>query len=706
MIRHARPRDAAALARVYLEVWKANGQDLMQTPEKPAESGEDEQAASAASPSNALPPNAFEEQKKRFEEFLLGEKRHFIVAEGVPGRVCGFVSYGQSYTRDTWGEVMQLYVHPVWQRQGLGSQLLNGATRSMEACEWAIGGLHVWCTKGNAANSVYERNGWVTTGREKEIKPTLSSVIVPVVEYISPNAALELEVLREMREQKSGIDPVFKALCASMVLALAMMIPAFWKMRPGGSLHTLAFPEVEPPRDVGDRVVVNPLEVGIPSARCLDGSWPSYYHRRPGGPTGANSWLLHFEGGGWCRPNAAGEGDETSLPFPPALARWCTEQLDTPQGSTKSDPETRDFSTTPLFSTDPLQNPMFHDWQVVLVRHCDGSAFASAAGVANFRAVLRHLTRRQGLEDASDVVVSGCGVGAIAAALHVQAVKRAVPEATVGALLDSGVFPDWSRQRPADVAGEAAPGYAPRGLWPMDAQVKLIFEGHGVASAGAVPQDCLRAHPGAAWRCYFLEHLLPFVSVPAFVAQSRFDSSNVEDRGVEDGLEALSDAMAWRLDVAAHQGSEHHALFLDSCFHHCMSWGQIHAGPGGETSGPTQPEAFSAWWWDLVRPQQKREEPAAANPRRRWDHIYAPEPEDDEPNGPGIGTRPCIIESCCARAGEHLRDWRRTFSGEVLGKAAARARRSDPPWLCNVVVPPARCPIPLEKTSRSSKVRG
>lgn len=142
---------------------------------------------------------------------MLGEKRHFIVAEGVPGRVCGFVSYGQSYTRDTWGEVMQLYVHPVWQRQGLGSQLLNGATRSMEACEWAIGGLHVWCTKGNAANSVYERNGWVTTGREKEIKPTLSSVIVPVVEYISPNAALELEVLREMREQKSGIDPVFKA---------------------------------------------------------------------------------------------------------------------------------------------------------------------------------------------------------------------------------------------------------------------------------------------------------------------------------------------------------------------------------------------------------------------------------------------------------------------------------------------------------------
>lgn len=39
----------------------------------------------------------------------------------------------------------------------------------------------------------------------------------------------------------------------------------------------------------------------------------------------------------------------------------------------------------------------------------------------------------------------------------------------------------------------------------------------------------MRAHPGAAWRCYFLEHLLPFVSVPAFVAQSRFDSSNVED---------------------------------------------------------------------------------------------------------------------------------------------------------------------------------
>lgn len=34
-------------------------------------------------------------------------------------------------------------------------------------------------------------------------------------------------------------------------------------------------------------------------ARCLDGTQPAFYLRR-GHNTGANRWLIFFEGGGWC----------------------------------------------------------------------------------------------------------------------------------------------------------------------------------------------------------------------------------------------------------------------------------------------------------------------------------------------------------------------------------------------------------------------
>ena len=36
-----------------------------------------------------------------------------------------------------------------------------------------------------------------------------------------------------------------------------------------------------------------------PMARCLDGSQPGFYFQ-PGYGSGANSWLVHTQGGGWC----------------------------------------------------------------------------------------------------------------------------------------------------------------------------------------------------------------------------------------------------------------------------------------------------------------------------------------------------------------------------------------------------------------------
>ena len=88
---------------------------------------------------------------------------------------------------------------------------------------------------------------------------------------------------------------------------------------------------------------------------CLDGSPPGYY-MRAGTGAGANKWILHLMGGGWCD-----EGD-------------CYGRSKTRLGSTKSYPETDSFDG--FLSDDPTMNPDFYDWNVAFFLYCDGASFA------------------------------------------------------------------------------------------------------------------------------------------------------------------------------------------------------------------------------------------------------------------------------------------------------------------------------------------
>merc|ERR1711964_764664 len=113
-----------------------------------------------------------------------------------------------------------------------------------------------------------------------------------------------------------------------------------------------------------------------------------------------------------------------------------------------------------------------HDWNVVFLRYCDGSSFASRSaralpvghprktgdlhfeGLANLQAILANLTRGNGghdprfqdLSQATQVVVSGCSAGGVAAALHLETIHEMLPKALVVGLLDSAMFPDWYRR--------------------------------------------------------------------------------------------------------------------------------------------------------------------------------------------------------------------------------------------------------------------
>uniref|UniRef100_A0A0E0K429 Pectin acetylesterase n=1 Tax=Oryza punctata TaxID=4537 RepID=A0A0E0K429_ORYPU len=90
-------------------------------------------------------------------------------------------------------------------------------------------------------------------------------------------------------------------------------------------------------------------------AVCLDGSPPAYHLARGFG-SGVNSWLVHFEGGGWC-----------------SNVTTCLQRKRTRLGSSKQMAKQIAFSG--ILSNTPDYNPDFYNWNKVKVRYCDGSSF-------------------------------------------------------------------------------------------------------------------------------------------------------------------------------------------------------------------------------------------------------------------------------------------------------------------------------------------
>ncbi|CAK8997864.1 unnamed protein product [Durusdinium trenchii] len=185
MLRPALPKDGPEIAKVYLATWYSHHDDLTRA----------DRSNGFKNQTDLQCQEVLQQQAERsfpgdsFTNFLTTGQRCFIVVEADQDSagccLCAFISYGQSYTREGFGEVMQLFVHPEFQRKGLGSSLLRAAWRHMQSKEWSSLGCHVWCTKGNPANKVYEQVGWFPTGNQKSLYPTLSKEPVEVEEYMA-----------------------------------------------------------------------------------------------------------------------------------------------------------------------------------------------------------------------------------------------------------------------------------------------------------------------------------------------------------------------------------------------------------------------------------------------------------------------------------------------------------------------------------------
>ncbi|KAL1522194.1 hypothetical protein AB1Y20_021832 [Prymnesium parvum] len=253
-----------------------------------------------------------------------------------------------------------------------------------------------------------------------------------------------------------------------------------------------------------------PLHTG---AVCLDGSAAGFYYFKSPSPSHREfnrSWLLFFEGGGWCV-----SPDE------------CAARATTARGSSRAWPNQTSFGgllhkccyftrfcqfhRVYLKSCDGLGFAGSHAWAAASAAEPSRRAAVVSAGPAIVRAAVELLLARLGLAEARDVLVAGCSAGGRAALLHAPAIRELLRGA--GAPL-----------RKFKVLGLGSVFFPPANDIAAAAGHMRTIARRDTAIAGS--ESCLARHPAnQSWRCVWgLEPVerMP-ADIPVFLVQSVFD---------------------------------------------------------------------------------------------------------------------------------------------------------------------------------------
>lgn len=151
-IGRARPEEAAALARVYVETWRAAYAGLL--------------------PDRVLVSMKPAAHRARFEgwidrqtdrRFILSARNPEAGADGAVGLCAAGPARGLPGTA---GEIYLLYVEPDWQNRGIGRSLLRAALRGLRAGGFDRASL--WVLSGNPSRFFYEAVGGVRTAERTE----------------------------------------------------------------------------------------------------------------------------------------------------------------------------------------------------------------------------------------------------------------------------------------------------------------------------------------------------------------------------------------------------------------------------------------------------------------------------------------------------------------------------------------------------------
>ncbi|KAL5194434.1 Pectin acetylesterase 10 [Glycine soja] len=322
-----------------------------------------------------------------------------------------------------------------------------------------------------------------------------------------------------------------------------------------------------------------PLMVGLTliqsaaakGAVCLDGTLPGYHLHRGYG-SGANSWVVNLEGGGWCND-----------------VRSCVYRKKTRRGSSTFMEKQIPF--TGILSNSAEDNPDFFNWNRVKIRYCDGASFAGDGedkvaqlqfrGQRIWLAAMEDL-KSKGMRFAKQMLLfllqallSGCSAGGLATIIHCDEFRGFFPETTkVKCLSDAGLFLD---------AIDVSRGHT----------IKNLFSGvvrlQGVQKN--LPHFCTNHLDPTS--CFFPQNLIAGIRTPLFILNTAYDSWQVQTSLAPSSADPhgfwhdcrLNHAKCTSSQIQYLQGfrnqmlnaikgfsrSPQNGLFINSCFAHCQS---------------------------------------------------------------------------------------------------------------------------------------
>jgi hypothetical protein len=226
-------------------------------------------------------------------------------------------------------------------------------------------------------------------------------------------------------------------------------------------------PPSPPPPGMSSRTVPQPT-ADKHGAKCLNGAAPTVEIRLNQSST---RWVLFLEGGGWCygaTPKAtiascAGRGGFA----PPGIVGELSES------EADARRQTADYGG--VMSSSPDTNPDFHSWNAIFIHYCDGASMGSSRadpiavkdkkgkpaqlwmrGRNNFNAVIDDLLATQGMDKATEVILSGGSAGGLAVFYNLDHLVTLLPSS----VRVTG-FPDAGCRPPCPTRAPARPGRRP-----------------------------------------------------------------------------------------------------------------------------------------------------------------------------------------------------------------------------------------------------
>jgi len=349
-------------------------------------------------------------------------------------------------------------------------------------------------------------------------------------------------------------------------------------------------------------------------AVCLDGSAPGVYFEPAdtnADPTAATKWVIAFKGGGWCWNEAD-----------------CAARARGAEGSAR---ESTLKNTMSLFGNGPLfgfAKSEFASYNHVVLWYCDGGAFAGdradpvavpdpwdasknitlyfrGARVLDF--MFDSLKKSPfGLNDATEVLLTGGSAGAFSAYMHADKIAKMLPASV-------------TKFRVAPINGWFAyvPGFFQQAQ--RNFLQEFFYFYHMQNLTGAGPAACHAALPKAERiKCVFTDYsytysktpMFPMQALDMFVASSNTSSPDFALSNLNCVMKQLDEKVCTTEDVgrlATHldnlqqvfKGSEKSQRpgeggFLTSCNGHRLYESPLFYKVGD--AGVSMPEALAAWW--------------------------------------------------------------------------------------------------------------